>query len=183
MCSSAFLSCFRRMHCYGCVYQKVLQFQCLYQIRVPAFIHSFQYEQEFFYILEQYNYQSHVKSVFLPYQTPIFHLDIPKTFIGLVNQLATCHCFTGKNGKENGLQLLVRSFNEYRTNSDNFLPSSNVSCVRKTAALFCITLCMFSLILEVGSEPFEFLNLSSHAIVFSPASFSRGFCFSPAPIE
>lgn len=60
------------------------------------------------------------------------------------------------------------------------VPSSNVSCVRKTAALFCIILCMFNRIFDVGSEPLEFLNLSSQAIVFSPASFSKGFSFSPA---
>jgi len=119
----------------------------------------------------------------LPYHTPIFHLDVPKTFPGLVNQLTTCDCFTVINCKENGLQLQVRELNKCRTSSDHCLPSSNVSCVRNTAALFCIILCMFNLIVEVGRDPFEFLNLSSHAIVFSPASFSRGFCFSPAPIE
>lgn len=60
------------------------------------------------------------------------------------------------------------------------LPSSRVSCVRKTAALVCMMRCMFNRIFEVGIDPLEFLILSNHAMVFSPASFSNGFCFSPA---
>lgn len=67
--------------------------------------------------------------------------------------------------------------------NDNYsskIPSSSVSCVRNTAALFCITRCIFNRIFEVGIEPFEFLILSSHAMVFWPASFSNGFCLSPA---
>jgi len=58
-----------------------------------------------------------------------------------------------------------------------YIPSSNVSWVRNTAALFCITRCISRRIFEVGSELLEFLNLSSQAMVLSPASFSRGFCF------
>ena len=63
------------------------------------------------------------------------------------------------------------------------IPSSNVSWVRNTAALFCITRCILRRIFEVGSEPFEFLNLSSQAMVLSPASFSRGFCFCPIWVQ
>ena len=59
------------------------------------------------------------------------------------------------------------------------IPSSRVSCVRNTAALFCITRCMLRRILEVGNDPLAFLSLSNQAMVFSPASFSRGFCFWP----
>lgn len=65
-------------------------------------------------------------------------------------------------------------------NCKHIIPSSSVLCVRKTAALFCITRCMFRRIWEVGREPFEFLNLSNHSIVFSPASLGKGFWFSPA---
>jgi hypothetical protein len=38
---------------------------------------------------------------------------------------------------------------------------------------------MLRRIFEVGRDPFEYLSLFNQSMVFSPASFSRGFCASP----
>ena len=87
---------------------------------------------------------------------------------------------TKKNNNNKKIKIKIK---KEKTTTWKKVPSSNVSCVRKTAALFCIIRCIFNRIFEVGIEPFEFLILSSHAIVFSPASFSKGFCFSPTQFQ
>ena len=76
--------------------------------------------------------------------------------------------------------LLTVTSRQLSTHSSiKWAPSASVSCVRNTAALFCMILCMLRRTSAVRRLPEALRSLSRRAMLTSPASAGKGACFVP----
>ena len=147
--------------------------------------------------------------ILLPNQASISYLNLFEGLPCFTNEFTSYHFIVGsqtlemtrklfssqwnskniRNVEKNTLSFIISFINTYIYTYTNvhininilytYAPSLRVSSVLKTAALFCITRCMSSLIFEVGKSPLAFRSLSNQPIVFSPALAGRSFCGSP----